>query len=165
MAECPECAMPIPDLAKTCPYCHESQESRYISSGSSTGASSGLRKEFLVLAVVLAGGWPLYNYFNQPEPFCPPRQPIVSIAASGGGVALEACWDEPSIYLDLREIPKNELSLKTYDPLLKGREMTEFIRIQTNYPGLAAGNVRLMFNRDEMRRIGLAQLEIAVNPK
>jgi hypothetical protein len=137
------------------------------SSAASRGSAgkSGLLKECVILVVVLAVGWPVYQYFDPQEPECPPRQPIVSLPASGGAVTLEACWDEPSIYLDLREIPKNELSLTNPEPPMIGRTLPEFIRVQTRYPGLADGNVRLLFNRDEMRRIGAARLEITVSPE
>lgn len=168
MARCLKCYGDIPNRATVCPNCGVSQKPRIQAEQEKqreTDRSSGCLREFLIMVAMLAIGWPLYKYFNPSEPYCPPHPSTISIPANGNAVTLEACWEEPSIYLDLRQIPQNSLSLIASDPLLQGRELKEFVRVQSHYPGLVSGNVRLEFNRDEMRRIGLTQLEIAVTPR
>lgn len=164
MASCSKCHNSIPSRSTKCPKCGTSQKARIQAERDKKGGTWGI-KDYVVFISIIAASWATYKYFNPPEPYCPPKPQIVFIAANGGDFTLEACWNEPSFFLDLREIPQNDLSLKTYDPLLQGRTLDEFILVQTHYPGLINGHVRLLFNRDEMRRIGLTRMRIAVTPK
>lgn len=68
MATCPECAMDIPHLAKSCPYCCESQDSRFIYSGPPQKEISREARDFFIKMIKITpfiiGSYILAVYLN-----------------------------------------------------------------------------------------------------
>ncbi|MBP6924048.1 MAG: hypothetical protein KBC62_00115 [Candidatus Pacebacteria bacterium] len=120
--------------------------------------------EWLIGFTAVAGSLIIFSTWEKEDALCPDKQINTMVPATGMVLDLQSCWDEPFMVLDLRETGIPKLAFDNQSSVLRGRTVDEFAHVQTGYPGAIDGQGRVVFNREEMMRLGLTKLPIFIAP-